>query len=666
MNDFSQQRQHMVETQLRRRGIGDERVLEAMGSVPRERFVLENYRELSYRDGPLPIEESQTISQPFIVALMIEALELEGDDRVLEVGAGSGYATAVLSRIERRVFAIEYHERLADLARARMSALGYANVELRCGDGTRGWSAHAPFDAILVSAGGPDVPPTLLDQLAVGGRLVIPVGDRTHSQELLRIRKLEAHEYAEDSLGRVQFVPLVGAEGWRAGAPERPMRQPAQTPSIRRRRVAQRIEDACEPFDQIESAALGPLLDRIGDARVVLIGEASHGTSEFYRMRARITRELIEQRGFDLVAIEGDWPDTAMLDRYVRGWRGPDLDEPAFSRFPVWMWRNREMLAFVDWVHRHNHRMDDPQRRVSLHGLDLYSLYHSIRSVLGYLERIDPAAAERARQRYACFSPWEREPAVYGRATVAGEREDCEQQVVAMLMDLLQNRLRYRTLDGEAVFDTEQNARVVRSAEQYYRTMYYGSRESWNLRDRHMFDTLRSVMAHRGDDTRAVVWAHNSHIGDASSTEMGMRGEINIGQLARDHWGPGAFLLGFGTDHGTVAAASSWDGPMQVMSVRPGMEGSWEQLFHQVPVQRFMLGLRDRLSDALQHDLARKHLERAIGVIYRPETERVSHYFDAMLAQQFDEYIWFDETRAVGPLDRGDLDALPRQHPLRA
>jgi protein-L-isoaspartate(D-aspartate) O-methyltransferase len=232
------------------------------------------------------------------------------------------------------------------------------------------------------------------------------------------------------------------------------------------------------------------------------------------------------------------------------------------------------------------------------------------------------------------------------------------------LAELLEQRMAYRSADGEALFDTEQNARVVRDAERYYRIMFYGSRESWNLRDRHMFDTLKSVLDHRGDDARAVVWAHNSHLGDASATEMGMRGELNLGQLAREQWGDDAYLVGFGTDHGTVAAASNWDEPMQVMRVRPSLDGSCERLFHETDEARFLLPLRDADSD-LVHELAPKRLQRAIGVIYRPETERVSHYFETVLPKQFDEYIWFDQSEAVHALTDDDLDRLADDHPLK-
>ncbi len=667
--DFGSQRREMVNRQLSRRGIHNPAVLAAMAEVPRENFVGEQYREWAYRDSPLPIEEGQTISQPYVVALMIEALELKPGHRVLEVGAGSGYAAAVLSRISERVFAIEYHEKLVELARERAVNLGYDNIELLCGDGTRGWPAYAPYDAILVSAGGPDVPPSLLQQLKIGGCIVIPVGDHTHSQELLRIRRVREHEYDQESLGRVQFVPLVGSEGWRGGDTDATAAPPRPTfdLSIQRRHLAGKIARVCEPFEDIETSDLESLLERISRARVVLLGEATHGTSEFYRMRARITRELILHGGFNIVAIEADWPDVAVIDRYVRQWNGHVGPGEAFSRFPQWMWRNRETLDFINWLAEHNGRLGRTEEKAGIHGLDIYSLYSSIANVLDYLERVDPAAAARARTRYACFSPWEKEPAVYGQATVAGERKDCEEEVVATLRELLEKRVAYSRADGEALFDAERNARLIQSAEQYYRVMYHGSRESWNLRDRHMFETLQAVVCHRGEDSRAVVWAHNSHVGNAAHTEMGMRGELNIGQLAREAWGDDVHLIGFGTDHGTVVAASEWDGDARITQVTPSLPDSYERVMHECPHTRFILPLRaGAIPASLHHDLASPRLQRAIGVIYRPETERISHYFKSVLSKQFDEFIWFDESAAVDALSPDVIAGLPSTHPFAA
>ena len=551
------QREAMVEGHLLARGIRDEAVLDAMSKVPREAFLPDDMVEFAYRDSPLPIAEGQTISQPYIVAVMAEALRLVPSDRVLEIGTGSGYAAAVLSRVASDVYTIERHAALAEGAHQALEALGYDNVHVRHGDGTRGWLEQAPFDAIVVAAGGPSVPPTLREQLAIGGRLVMPVGSTPRLQELVRVTRTGENEYRRERLGGVQFVPLIGAEGWskREGgvvlADGTRRRAPAAT---------QLIRDAAEPFPDIEEVELGPLLDRIGTARVVLLGEATHGTSEFYQMRARITRELVERFGFTIVAVEADWPDAARVDHYVRQTPFSSGGEKAFTRFPVWMWRNQEVEDFVEWLRDHNERINEPESRVGFYGLDLYSLNSSIEAVLQYLQQVDPAAARIARERYGCLSPWQTDPATYGRAVLTGRFRACEDEVVGMLRDLLARHLEYASADGDRFLDAIQNARLVASAEQYYRVMYYGSVESWNLRDRHMFDTLNLILRFRGPDARAVVWEHNSHVGNAAATEMGARGEYNVGQLCREALGPDAFLVGFGTDHGTVTAASDWGG----------------------------------------------------------------------------------------------------------
>ncbi|MCA8941302.1 MAG: protein-L-isoaspartate(D-aspartate) O-methyltransferase [Planctomycetes bacterium] len=670
MKSFERERARMVDRQIAARGVRNERVLNAMRTVPREEFVAGRMREFAYEDSPLPIEEGQTISQPYIVAVMAEALDLRPTDRVLEVGAGSGYAACVLSRIAAEVFAIERWEQLAQLAQERADRLGYDNVRVLCGDGTRGWAEHAPFDAIAVAAGGPEVPQSLLEQLAIGGRLVIPVGKDARTQELLHIRRTGEHAFDRKSLGAVRFVPLIGSEGWLADGTPAPTRRAApQVAAARATRtdVSQVVRESCEPFDDLEFADLAPLLDRIGDSRVVLIGEASHGTREFYRMRARITQALIEQRGFDVVAIEGDWPDTETVDRYVRGRSGPDLRSMAYSRFPTWMWRNRTTREFVDWLKEHNDAIAEPAAKVSMHGLDLYSLDNSIGAVLAYLDEVDPVAARAAQVRYSCFSPWETDPAVYGRAAVSGRLPSCEAHVVATLKDLLQRRLDYIeriAKDGERFFDAEQNARVVRDAEHYYRTMYYGAADSWNLRDQHMFETLQMVLAHRGPESRAIVWAHNSHVGDARATEMSARGELNIGQLVRESYGDRCYVIGFGTDHGTVAAASNWNEPLEFKTVRPSHERSYERVCLDSGRPAFLLPLRTPHRDDLRDVLAEPRLERAIGVIYRPETELLSHYFQAVLPMQFDEYVWFEETNAIEPIEAHEVQGVPETYPF--
>jgi protein-L-isoaspartate(D-aspartate) O-methyltransferase len=653
--DMRNRRAEMVEHHILHRGIRSEPVLAAMRSVPREAFLPEELREFAYEDAPLPIAEGQTISQPYIVAMMTDALELEGGEKVLEIGTGSGYAAAVLSRVAKDVYTVERIGQLAQKAAAVLSSLGYRNVHILHADGTLGWPDHAPYDAIVVAAGGPQVPESLKAQLKIGGRLVIPVGADRRLQELMRVTRVSEHEYKMEELADVRFVPLVGAEGWAARG------QRAAKPMDGA--LAAAISKASEKFASIESAHLGPMLARIGESRVVLLGEASHGTSEFYRMRARITRALIEKKGFSFVAIEGDWPDAARIDNYVRHGKVAPAEWMAFARFPTWMWRNREVREFVDWLRGHNANAK-PAARVAFHGLDLYSLYNSIQVVLDYLETVDPKTAEVARQRYGCLTPWQSDPTVYGHATLTGQYHTCEKEVTSMLTDLLRKRGAYTEYDGERFMDAVQNARLVANAERYYRVMYYGSRASWNLRDSHMFETLKNLLSHHGTGSKAIVWAHNSHIGDSAATEMSARDEYNIGHLCREQFGDACYSIGFGTHRGTVAAASNWEEPMQVKTVRASLAGSYERLCHETGDPRFLLPLRGLSRSSQIAGLMQPKLERAIGVIYRPETELQSHYFEAVLPRQFDEYVWFDETCAVTPLRSEELQGLPDTYPF--
>ncbi len=647
----------MVQHQIEARGIHAPAVLGAMRSVAREAFIPDELQEFAYDDTPLPIEEGQTISQPFIVAAMADALGLMPSDRVLEIGTGSGYAAAVLGEIAGEVYTIERHQPLADQAARRFRDLGYDNVHVLCGDGTLGWPEHAPFDGILVSAGGPEVPNTLLDQLATGGRMVIPVGAELRDQRLLRVTKRPDGTTETEDLGGVRFVPLIGAGGFAESvASPRPRKVPTPDAPISRL-----VREVCEPFASIDEVELGPLLERLGDARVVLLGEATHGTSEFYRMRTRITSELVLRRGFNIVAVEGDWPDAARIDRHVRDLDVPLRDELIFARFPFWMWRNREVVELIAWLKSHNELIDEPTKRVGFYGLDLYSMYRSIDAVLSYLHDVDPDAGRIAAERYACLSPWERDPALYGRAALNRGYAACERPVVGVLRDLLERRLEYSRADGDRFFDAASNAHLVAAAEQYYRVMYYGGPTSWNLRDQHMFDTLERLLEFRGPESKAIVWAHNSHVGDARATEMGAaRGEHNIGQLCRQRFGDSSFAIGFGTHSGTVAAASNWGASMEIKRVRPSHPTSYERIFHESGVPALLLGLRHPVRAAVREELASPRLERAIGVIYRPDTELQSHYFQAALPWQFDGYVWFDETEAVDALDaQGAQATLP-------
>ena len=660
MDDSRSQRETMVASQVEARGVRDAGVLAAMRDVPREVFVPAELAEFAYRDSPLPIECGQTISQPYIVALMAAALQLTPGDRVLEIGTGSGYAAAVLSRIAKRVETVERHDELSQISAARLARLGYDNVEVHHADGTLGWTDGAPYDAIVVAAGGPTVPEALLDQLAVGGRLVIPVGEDRDLQTLVRVTRHADGRLEREDLGDVRFVPLIGVQGWRSEEDAEAWDGRVRRAPGRPESVALLLREAGHRVDDPDAADLGPLVERLAGARVVCIGEASHGTSEFYRMRARLTRELVERHGFGIVAVEGDWPDVASVNRIVRGvtdGRIPGGGEP-FARFPTWMWRNRETLAFLAWLKDANARRLGTAPQVGFYGLDLYSMFTSVRAVLEYLESVDPAAARIARQRYGCLTPWEHDPAAYGGAAVSGRYRVCEAEAVGILRDLLAKQLDYAQQGDARFFDAARNATLVANAERYYRAMYYGGDESWNLRDRHMFETLEALLSFHGPGAKAVVWEHNSHLGDARATEMGVRGQINVGQLCRERFADAAYLVGFGTDHGTVAAAHDWDGDMRVMSVRPAHPESYEFLCHASGLPGFLLPLRDPVREDVRSELRTPRLERAIGVVYRPETELQSHYFHAALPFQFDAWIWLDETRAVQPVAWRDVLAL--------
>jgi erythromycin esterase-like protein len=404
----------------------------------------------------------------------------------------------------------------------------------------------------------------------------------------------------------------------------------------------------------------GPLLDLIGEARFVLLGEASHGTHEFYRERAQITKRLIKEKGFMAVTVEADWPDACRVNRYVNG-KSEDAEAvdalAGFKRFPAWMWRNADVLDFVGWLRAYNDALQDYEK-VSFYGLDLYSLRSSIEAVLAYLNKVDPTSARRARKRYACFDHFGKDTQTYGLATGLGMSKSCQDEVVNELTELRLREAEYLQRDGRVAADefffAEQNARLIKNAEQYYRSMFRGPVSSWNLRDSHMVETLNALALHFNEQhvpAKIVVWAHNSHLGDARATEMTDKGEFNVGQLVRQQHGRDAVLVGFTTHSGTVTAALEWDAPAERKQVRPALEESFEALFHEVPYPRFMLDLRDDESEAV-FNLRAPRLERAIGVIYRPETERLSHYFEARLADQFDAVLHFDQTRAVEPLER--------------
>jgi erythromycin esterase-like protein len=399
---------------------------------------------------------------------------------------------------------------------------------------------------------------------------------------------------------------------------------------------------------------LDALLQSIGQARFVLLGEATHGTHEFYALRAALTRRLIAGHGFTAVAVEADWPDALRVNAFVHG-EGRDMEPEAalgsFERFPRWMWRNREVAELLRWMRAHN-AARPPAQRAGFYGLDLYSLHASMRAVVDYLERVDPEAARRARERYACFDRFGVDPQRYGSATAYGYADTCEDAVVEQLLEL-QRRPAKDARDEDARFFAEQNARLVRDAEAYYRTVYAGRNDSWNLRDTHMADTADALATHlsrrTGQPARMVVWAHNSHLGDARATQLGDQGELNLGQLLRERHGKAVYSVGFTTYTGSVIAAKEWDGAGLRRRIRPALPGSYEHLFHETGLPRFLLRMED-LGEAAS-GLHERRLERAIGVVYVPRTERWSHYFLADLPAQFDAVVHCDETWAVRPLD---------------
>jgi erythromycin esterase-like protein len=429
------------------------------------------------------------------------------------------------------------------------------------------------------------------------------------------------------------------------------------------------IADTVEPLPDIDDRTFGEFFDRYGDARVVCLGEASHGTSEFYRARAAISRHLIERHGFTIVAVEGDWPDCATVDRYIRHRPARDLHFKPFERFPTWMWRNTDVDAFIRWMRGHN--ANRPYERMAgFYGLDLYNLSASMEAVIAFLDKEDPELARLAHQRYGCLEPWAENPQIYGRHSLAEGYARCEVGVIRMLKDLLQKQVDCFGEECDEWLDAQANARLVKDAEAYYRVMYHGSAESWNLRDTHMVDTLNMILDAKGPDSKAIVWAHNSHVGNAAFTDMGRRREeINVGQLVKDKFGRSSRLIGLGTHTGTVAAADDWDEPMKIKRVQPSLPESYERAAHESGIDSFLIDLREGERDErLAAELMEPRLERFIGVIYRPETERWSHYSEAILPRQFDGYVWFDETSAVTPLagalGPGEAPAVEETYPF--
>lgn len=419
---------------------------------------------------------------------------------------------------------------------------------------------------------------------------------------------------------------------------------PAESPAKSDQEIIDMIREGLVPIEDLARPPLDEFLDRVGSARVVLLGESTHGTKDFYELRALMTQKLIQEKGFNLVCLEADWPDAEKINDYIHG-RAENWD--GFHRFPEWMWRNKSFAGFVESLKKHN--ASERNLPVSVFGLDLYSLSASLDAVVKFLDQRDPEAGRLAREVHECLNSWRHDPSRYGLAVWNGVIKGCEQETLAVLRELHENQFQKLDKHEPRLLSALQNARVLKNAEEYYRVMYEGSVDSWNLRDRHMFETLLLLMDHFGPESKVVIWEHNSHIGDAAATEVARIGELNVGQLCRAKFGTQAYLTGFMSDHGTVAAASHWGGEVMIKQLRPARPDSFEHLLHSTSVPSYFLPLRAQtgeLKDSLKND----RLERAVGVLYLPQTERSSHYFRARLSEQFDEIVWIDETSAVEPL----------------
>ena len=445
---------------------------------------------------------------------------------------------------------------------------------------------------------------------------------------------------------------LVAQTSLAASGLSNPISNPYQSETSKHN-LSALILDASEHFSDIESADLSGLLGRIGDARLVLIGESSHGTAEFYDMRARITRALIEHKGFTIIAAEAEWPDATVIDHYLRGTGEPPVVRyKPFGNFPSWLWNNESFNRFLHWLKSYNRQRQHSSQTVGFYGLDFYNMYGSIDALINYLDDVDPIMASVARRRYDCLMPWADDPATYSDFMESGNYRSCGHEVYAVLEDLHLEKKHYMRAGRQRYFNALQNATLVWKAEHYYRTKHRGIVNSWNLRDQTMFDTLLSLLDYHGRTSKAVIWAHNTHVGDARATDMSEAGEINLGQLVRQAFADSAYLIGQGTDRGTVTAASKWGGKAKTIKVPPARANSYEHLFHNVDSDNFLLPLSKPLDDSIRDQLLAPRLQRGIGSTYTPDPEKEVkyHYYQASLPLQFDEYIWFDESRALKPV----------------
>ncbi len=644
----------------------------------------ENLTLLALPRGGVPVaaEIAKTLEKPFDV-LIVRKLGVPGHEEVAMGAIASGGVQVLsddmismlrLSRkevdsiIERETLELERREKIYRGKRAAPSISGQTVIVIDDGIATGSTMSaaiellrHQQARRIIVAV--PVAPRETVDRLREEADEVVTVMEPESFVSVGKWYDDFSQTTDEEVRGLLEEI-----------YPEKAAKPAVAASYVTAKNALHRVREYAQPLTGTEEDYDG-LLEMIGDSSIVLLGEASHGTHEFYRQRAEITKRLIVEKGFNAVAAEADWPDAYRINRYVRG-ESSDIDSvealSGFDRFPSWMWRNADVLDFIGWLKDHNEHVYSLEHQVGFYGLDLYSLHKSMNEVIAYLEKRDPEEAAKARALYGCMDRYGKDPQNYGLMAGSGVAEGCRAEVVQQLTDLRAKEIEYLARNGAAAADefffAEQNARLVKNAEQYYRKMYRSDVSSWNLRDEHMTETLVELVAHlqsQQGSAKVVVWAHNSHLGDARATQMGQRGELNIGQLARKAFPQQCKLIGFTTYTGTVTASSGWHLPAERKQVRPGLEGSYEHLFHQVGIPNFWIDLTqdNPAVDALKEP----RLERAIGVVYLPETERRSHYFEAHLARQFDAVLHFDMTRAVEPLERSSVwskDEAPETFPV--
>lgn len=638
----------VISQQLKDKGIKSDLLLNAFKDLPNELFISKTIHPYTF-EGLKDKEIVESIEpRVVLVAQMLDKLQLKKDGKLLIIGVDSIYVLVALSKICSEVYSFGVNEAYVKWALKVLKNINVNNVYFKLEDVEDGWEEKAPFDTILIASEFKEVSNKFKKQLKIGGKILVPIGPDWAQSIFEIIHRISENEYSTEKLKDKFLIPKAKIQ------PEIP------SEDFPEKDIVKEIKAKAIPFKSISEYPIDTLLERIGDAQVVLLGEASHGTSEFYLTRQEITKALIEKKGFNLICAEADWSDAEQINSYVRN-QHKQKDWMPFSRFPQWMWRNMEILDFVEWLKKHNTKSKD---KVGFYGLDLYGLENSIDLVVDYLKGIDTDLEDLAKKRYACITPFMENPAIYGKMVVSNQLKSCEKEVLNMLVDLLKNKEKLN--HSLEYFYAYQNANVVVDAEHYYKAMYYGSAESWNLRDFHMFYTLKSLLSYFGKKSKAVVWEHNSHIGNALATEMYSRGEINVGHLCKEYFEDKSYHIGFGTHTGTVAAAHNWGGKMEVMKVNNSVSKSYENLCHQTEIPMFTLPLREKHSGKkLKKLLSTPKLERAIGVIYRPDSELISHYFKAVLPSQFDEYIWFNTSHAVTPLSyKSFKPKLLENHPF--